>query len=268
MRIRHYHSPVLQAFILAIALMATATSPAAVADLSEPLRALHERVLEEGSVWTRSGEIPLYQPEFVGAFYQARTYRPAWTDSNLAQIVVDTLDRSHTQGLNPDDYHRTHLQNLHNHMREGPLTPFQLARYEYLLTDALLLYARHMLEGKADPHQLDPHWNYSRRNFKAAEVADSLNQALAQGTLQQALDNMQPELEFYRLMQVALEHFRQLEASAQFTPISSMPLLRPDAIDKVVPELQQRLLELGYLPFDLPAQPNYNTQLVNAIKQL
>ena len=52
------------------------------------------------------------------------------------------------------------------------------AKAEVLLTDGILLYAKHLLQGKVDPRTLDDSWNYSRRSLEPADVARSLADAL------------------------------------------------------------------------------------------
>ena len=94
--------------------------------------------------------------EYISAIYAFGGNAPLWTRSDRVQELLDALADAPRHGLNPDDYHYARLR----HLREdsGPVP----ATLDILLTDALARYAYHLRFGKANPEQLDPHWNYSR----------------------------------------------------------------------------------------------------------
>lgn len=236
-------------FLLLAMLLATTVR----ADVSRALLEIHERLyLEEDG----SGVLPaarVQQPDFVARFYELAEFQPMWTESGYAQEMLELLRSSELEGLNPADYHLDTLLEL-KHQYDQPWSDkgFLRAQVEVLLTDGILLYARHLIEGKVDPRTLDASWNYSRRDFDADQVAQSLLQAIAQRRVTEALEALKPDVEFYGLMKDALLQYRQQAGKEVFAPVPEDELLRRGDTHANVISLRHRLHQMGYLQVSEP----------------
>ena len=122
----------------------------------------------------------MHSPEFMGVFYHLLEYQPAWTDPDYVGEMINLLGDSDLEEFNPDDYHYGELQALRREYKADQADKDHIrAQFDVLLSDGILLYARHLLEGKVDPRTMDSSWNYPRRDFVPEVVAQSLVQAIS-----------------------------------------------------------------------------------------
>ena len=117
--------------------------------------------------------------ELVHEFYHQRDYELAWDGEEHVNALLDLLGMSDLQGLDPNDYHYPALRALQAEWKERLLRKDRVrARFDVLLTDAVFMYARHMVQGKVDPTRWEESWNYTRRDFAAEEIIGKLSTAL------------------------------------------------------------------------------------------
>ena len=233
--------------ILALILLLIAVLPAR-ADLRYELQTLTEHLVLDGGGHLPSGG-QVYQPTIVEEFYHELGHQPAWKDRDQAEGVLGILKSSYLEGLNPEDYHYTELMALWA-LRddEWPEKDRSRARFDVLLTDGLLLFLRHLAEGKIDPRRLDPTFNYTRLDFEPRRVSTNLRKAIADDEIAAIVDRLRPPQAFYQQMKSALAHYRALDASRSFRPLPTDTVLKPGNSYPVVPALSERLAEMGYLP--------------------
>ena len=95
--------------------------------------------------------------------------------------MLALLAGSVEDGLNPDDYHYSDVMALWE-MRDqlAEQRDRARARFDLLLTDGIVLYVRHLLEGKVNPKLLDSTFNYSRRDVDPQRVANNLRTLIAE----------------------------------------------------------------------------------------
>jgi len=238
------------------------------ADVSREIRNINEslfvdrldsRVLERGTV--RS-------PEFVGIFYDLLEYQPAWTDPDYVGEMINLLGDSGLEGLNPDDYHYGEMQALRREYKADQADKDNIrAQFDILLSDGILLYARHLLEGKVDPRTMDSSWNYARRDFVPEVVAASLVQAISERRVGQVLAQLKPDVPAYRQMKKELAYYRELADSEQFFLVPAGDVLKPGQTSESILLLRRRLTQLGYLPLSAPASEYFGTTLEGAVRE-
>lgn len=184
-------------------------------------------------------------PELLESFYHARDYQLAWSEREQIDAVLGFLNASSEHGLDPDDYHYGQLQKLMSDWDKRRDRSDRLhARFDVLLTDAVLMYARHIQEGKVDPAKLEESWNYVRRDFSSEKVLARLSAAIVQGDVVAKLQAMTPQFNFYRLLQVELKRYRQLQAAGGFLPVPTDVVLKPGMRHDNVAVLRARLQQL------------------------
>ena len=164
-------------------------------------------VLRVGGDSVRSGDLVLQ-------FYTRRLFWPAWSNDTglLPQVesLLTALREAEDEGLKPQDYHLTRLENILTELRQqqgnaAPLSAAALADVELLLTDALLTYGSHLLYGRMTPHTSD--------GFETSQEKVDLVGVLQEGAethrLAEALHSLLPRHPGYARLRQALARYRQ-----------------------------------------------------------
>lgn len=180
----------------------------------------------------------------LDAFYAQRGYRPVWQDRTMVGQLLDAIGSAGDDGLDPEDYHYSAIRGFASSFL---LQPRERARYDLLLTDALLTYGYHLRYGKVDPERLDPDWNLSNAASRSA-VAFRLQQAIVAGSVGAELDALRPRHFKYLLLRRALSRYRAIAAAGGWPAIPAGPALEAGVRDLRLRELRNRLVLTGDLP--------------------
>ncbi len=260
---------VVAALFRSLALLCLLAAGHVAADVSQALLDIQERLQLEKSGRDIFAGASIYQPDFVNEFYELAGYQPVWTEAGYAMEMLELLRDSEREGLNPADYHYQTLLRLREQFDQPWSDRDQLrAQAEMLLTDGILLYATHLIQGKVDPRTLDDSWNYTRRDFDPLEVARVLLAAVRQRRVAEAMEALKPDLAFYRAMRDALGGYRERVASEPFVPVPEDTVLRRgDDHPNVVP-LRRRLAQMGYLPAPVSDSTVFDPELEQAVRGL
>jgi len=164
-------------------------------------------VLRVGGDSVRSGDLVLQ-------FYTRRLFWPAWSNDTglLPQVesLLTALREAEDEGLKPQDYHLTRLENILTELRQqqgnaAPLSAAALADVELLLTDALLTYGSHLLYGRMTPRPSD--------GFDTSQEKVDLVGVLQEGAethrIAEALHSLLPLHPGYARLRQALARYRQ-----------------------------------------------------------
>jgi murein L,D-transpeptidase YcbB/YkuD len=219
-----------------------------------------EQTLNHGSV---------YVPEFVGIFYELIEFQPAWQDKDYIKEMIVLIGYSYKEGLNPDDYHYSELMALLEEYQKGWADQdYVRAQFDVLLTDGILLYARHLLEGKVNPRMLDESWNYSRRDFVPEKVAQALVEAIRTRQVAVVIDGLNPAAPVYQQMKKELAYYRELAQSEQFFTVPTDVVLKPGQTGPSVLLLRRRLKQLSYIELNGPESEYFDAQLKESVIKL
>lgn len=211
---------------------------------------------------------PVRARELIAVFYEKRDYQLAWNDGDQVQSVLGILADSALHGLNPEDYHYSALKQLEAQWHKKFLGRDRLrARFDVLLSDGVLLYARHQSEGKIDPALLESSWNFSRRSWNPDTVATNLSLAIDQRSMAATLKSFEPRLDFYQLLQATLLQLRQLDEQYEFQRIPDDVVLKPGMSHPNVVILREKLRQLGLWQGTTTAAQRYDDELVAAVKR-
>ncbi len=252
--------------IFAYVFLVVGLSPAfASADMRDHIRDIVEAV----SVGEEREHLPerVYGPQLIATFYDNRDYQLAWENLDQVRAVLAVLGSAGEHGLNPEDYHFSTLAGLRDEWKQRLLKRDRVrARFDVLLSDGVLLYARHIIEGKVDPSKLETSWNYTRRGFSPEETSAKLTGALVTNNIVDVLRDLEPRFPFYRLLQAELAHYRELAASGSFVPVPEDTVLREGMTHANVLLLRESLGRLNYeiAVADDPMQ--FDAQLEEAAK--
>ena len=238
-------------------------------DVSRELLDIQEQFYLNGDGRNVFPGATVLEPSLVNAFYTANGNQPAWTDRAYARQVVQLLRDSEQDGLNPADYHVEELQDLVEQYRQPASDRDMLrARTEVLLTDGVLLYAKHLIQGKVDPRTLDASWNYTRRKFDPVTTARALGDAIKARQVTQVIQQLRPDSDFYSLMRGELQRYRQLAEQEQFKPVPTDRVLRLGDRHSNVVALRRRLGQMAYLPAQSEQSDYFDMNLQQAVIRL
>jgi murein L,D-transpeptidase YcbB/YkuD len=186
-------------------------------------------------------------PELIESFYHDRDYRAAWEGREQVDAVLAFLGASSDHGLDPDDYHYRQLQKfMADWDSRKDRSDRNHARFDVLLTDGVLLYARHIQEGKVDPSKMEESWNYTRRDFSREKTLGKLSAALEQGNVVEALQSLAPKKRFYQLLQAELKHYREMDAAGDLMSVPTDVVLKPGEKHENITLLRSKLEQMGY----------------------
>jgi L,D-transpeptidase YcbB len=236
------------------------------ADVSREILNITERVFLNNDSQSVAGVAKIYQPEFINELYQQSRHQSLWSIKD-AGALLGLLRSSEREGLNPSDYHYNELLALQAEVGEGWVDPDVLdAQFDVLMSDGLMLYARHLVEGKIDPRTLDATWNYDRREYVADDVASRLIVAASRGEMPDLLNSLKPQSDFYQQMRLSLSYYRELADTEQFFLMPPDRVLKPDQSHANVLLLRRRLKQLSYLSPDSPETEYFDAQLADAVR--
>jgi murein L,D-transpeptidase YcbB/YkuD len=201
------------------------------------------------------GLLTLYTPRAVERFYAERDWRPFWIDRDgptaAARSLLEAVRASGDEGLNPAEYHLPEIEPL---LLATPLNGADAARLELLFSDAFLVLARHLAEGRRRPADVDPDWHIP---VQAGNPGDLLRQVAAGRPVSEALDSQRPAHPGYRRLREALVRYRALANSGGWPELPAGEKLESGMRDARVPILRQRLQITGDAPSRLPADPEF-----------
>jgi len=164
----------------------------------------------------QSGSRELFFPKTVGRFYAANNYQQVWlkpqsgTGSTWQAMLM--LDCVLQFGLSHADYHPHELMyNKLHEILENPntISVHQQARFEIMLTDAMINFMNNLHFGKLNPYINDG--QQDEQLIDGYDAAALLTNALKQKDLMTAVGNVQPQNSAY----VTLQQYMQLRVGQE-----------------------------------------------------
>jgi len=236
----------------ALAILATLiilVLPAPSVTAAGPSEPLVQRIeaLEGGQPVQVLGE-PLLAREALRRFYENHGFQLAWSSPGHRRELAEAIRQIANDGLNPVDYHGDLLSDLVLRARDDLSGEIQ-ADIDLLFTDAFLLAASHLLEGKVNPQTIHAEWSASRQH---QDLAVSLAEALRNNTIAATLDSLRPTHRAYAKLMEARNQLTPL-LGHPWLPIADGPSIHPGDQDPRLPEIRRRLAALGDIP--APADP-------------
>jgi len=189
--------------------------------------ALTQAALRE--LLSRQAMVLQHDPLF--AFYETRSFRPAWSGNEKDQdIVRAALGVAHEQGLRDDDYRLPRSSAA----RAG----VDAAQYDIAITGAVLRYARDVRIGRIRPTQV---YDDVELPAPAFDVAGELSESLSQNRLADFFVRLPPAHPEYRRLAVALAHYRAIASKGGWPELTGDKEILFDSKDARLKVLQQRL---------------------------
>ncbi|QRV24265.1 L,D-transpeptidase family protein [Marinomonas foliarum] len=178
--------------------------------------------------------------------YEARGYDPIWIQDKKINMsiykLVDILEQSQSQGLNPIHYHAGIIK---EYLALKSPTPQQLAEMDVISTIALTSYAHDISNGRYEPQLIDPNWQLDApsNTWKDLLYLDSATDMV------NSLQLLSPRSPQYQVLQKWLVYYQDLAAKESDIFVSAgVPLSLGDTGPRVA-QLRARLVQLGDIRF-------------------
>jgi len=237
--------------ILTLLLTAWLCGPALASAQSAPGSGIQEGLqarlaVADGALVDMEG-IALLSPKLVRAFYAMDDGEPVWGVGrrfrSLSRELLRVLRSAKGHGLSPPVYHQTLIAEM-TRLSHEHYTAVRQVDIELLFTDALLSFAKDLLEGRAR------HLDLKQASIDAAQEADVkevARAALAAGDLQSVVEQLAPKPLAYQGLRDALSELRRLMAEEWPFDLPERTLRAGD-IGGEIAALRRRLEFLGDLP--------------------
>ena len=211
----------------------------------------------------------------VQRFYKLRSYQTAWISYSRplpqADGLIRALQQADREGLDPAAYGLDEIKLKRaqaassNALKKGTLDPRSVAALDIRFTFEFLKYGTHLLVGRVDPEDIDPHW-FS--NPRKVDLANLLERALDESRVEDALIQLAPPYPEYSALRDALGHYRDIAAKGGWPKVPENAVIRNGIVREFVPLLRQRLIASGDLSSDAGAaapEPEGKTVRVDRI---
>jgi murein L,D-transpeptidase YcbB/YkuD len=149
------------------------------------------------------GDIPLESGRLLSNFYAGRGYRLAWERPEQVAALLQAVDESRADGLDPADYHLLLLRRLSKPDSLVDFSPVQRIAADLQLSDALLRYSYHIRFGRLDPVAVNRVWNH-RKPIPVENLIQSMEQVVSAPDTLSALRMLAPQPFFYAKLKQAL----------------------------------------------------------------
>ncbi|QYJ80576.1 L,D-transpeptidase family protein [Shewanella acanthi] len=228
---------------------------------------------------------PIISAKLLNHIYQVRQYQPLWSDKAYAGTMLDVIKSADDEGLAKEDYHYQQLVELYAELNSSNWeNDLQSSSFELLLSDGIISYAVHMLNGKINPGMLGKTWNYDETHLDFDTTLKKLEQHIQNHTVAAAITGLAPKIAIYPELKRQLAHYRELAAKYPFSEIPYTEVIKPGMTSPSLQAIATRLSQLGYLeerptltasttsPDNTVASENttalsYDKTLVDAVKQ-
>lgn len=205
--------------------------------------------IKEGKPIEIEGEY-VFSKTILPEFYKNRDYKPAWDNWETLKDAAIALEAAYVDGLDPSDYHTDVLSKIidmiKHKLKEGEIDYVWVAEFDILVTDAVLLYAYHLLDGKVDPVSLDPNWNYTFKEI-SPDAPFKLERYIEEGKVSEAFESMRPEMPMYKHYMELLATYREIAENGGWGSIEAGGAIKSGNEDPRVPAIRKRLQITGNL---------------------
>ncbi|NPA37398.1 MAG: L,D-transpeptidase family protein [Chlorobi bacterium] len=204
-----------------------------------------EKADKEG---VRVDSIYLYSDRIVPDFYRSINYTPAWSDAKNRAELIQCLEESVYDGLNPEDYYLSKIKDMLARIEsEDEPDPELVAGADLLMTDGILLFARHLITGKVDQSKIRPGWDIPP-NSVPDNAVERMVEVLDNGSVKEAIDKLRPDINMYKFLSENLKHYYEIKKNGGFPVIPAGELLKAGMQGDRIKTVRQLLIITGDFP--------------------
>jgi murein L,D-transpeptidase YcbB/YkuD len=189
-------------------------------------------------------------------FYTYRNFELAWTNNKNRIDLLSSIQSAFEEGLDPADYHLERITNLLNKSKYKDLSNIDIVDLDLLMTDALILYASHLISGKVEQSKLRSIWDVEL-NPRPKNIDSLLTVTLHNRNVKVGLEKLKPAHYLYKLMKFNLKEYRELARNGGWSSIEKGETLKKDMTDERIIEIRKYLI----ITKDLKIEKTHNKSL-------
>ncbi|MEI7934635.1 MAG: L,D-transpeptidase family protein [Chlorobiaceae bacterium] len=200
----------------------------------------------------------------LARLYAVRGFRPLWTKRTMVVELINAVEESIDDGLDPSDYHLSEIRGFYS---KPPTTSEQEARYDLLLSDAFLALAGHLRYGKVHPESFHHNWNITDiRSRKPLE--ERLQYAIDSEQIAVVLKELRPQHHQYEELRKWFARYRVIAREGGWPVLADGQKLQEGERDSRIPILRKRLNASGYLKVTSnDTSTVYNREMADAVRR-
>jgi murein L,D-transpeptidase YcbB/YkuD len=207
--------------------------------------------------------IILYNQDYIKRFYESNNYKAAWINQQNVNEIIRIIKDSYNEGLLPQDYHLERIESYQGKQ----LSNEETADLDLILTDATILYARHLFVGKVDQSEIRKGWDIPP-NTLPVENRKTLDIALTNMNLSEVFDDIKPNHFMYTYLRNGLAKYRNIDEKGGWPEIPDGKVLKPGMEDDRVPVIRDYLIITGDMDADLINDSDtYDSITVEAVRR-
>ncbi|WP_200975977.1 murein L,D-transpeptidase [Echinicola sp. 20G] len=223
-----------------------AQSALTASDVSVEIRNLLESHITNGV--SHNDKLNLDQYDLLLKFYTDRDFQEAWTQkgrlSDNAQKLLEQIEEARFDGLTPEEYHLSEINNFINEFSQKNQneSSLHLAYIDLILSDAYLKLATDLYRGKVPQEALKTDWEIQPKRMKL-KFEEELGTALKSGRLTESLKGFWPVFKVYPRMRENLRAYHDMEQNdgIDWSKISGNKVLKVGESSKAVADVRERL---------------------------
>lgn len=244
-----------------------------VSEIVKPKSQLSNRHLQELiSKLQKNGELKLkghivfFHHQLIET-YKQNNFRPLWINEHNRQELLTILENAYFDGLSPEDYHVDYIHKNVIKYRGRYNDPYHIAVADIIMTDALLSFRFHLINGKLNQKSLQAMWS-DTSTVITDDILYPLHRSLTNKTLAQWIDESRPKLKRYEELKSLIIKYDSIHDSGGNLEKLKYPgfSIKPgDSIPEVT-ALKKHLIANAYSSLD--TNSTFNDELEEAIKDV
>ena len=180
----------------------------------------------------------LFSDVMLPDLYESFAYQLIWKDSLHRKNALHALASSDQDGLVPETYHLKAIQEL---LLQNSDDYEIKAGIDLLITDGIILYGTHLLNGKTDPRTLEPTLSYNERSLSQDLLLD-MRKKLLKGEVDSIVSSLRPPSQYYKAMMKGLAFYEAIADTGAWKRISiSEKKLEPGNAYPEIPKIRKRM---------------------------
>ena len=252
----------LHLFIITILCLSFSQVNQAAAEEKSQIRSWVERI-KSGNC-AKDKDCPISSVILLPELYKKYSYQLIWTNPGSVRQLIDAIKDSYHDGLTPEDYHLSLIQQLQKALVAKP-DPAKRAKLDVVLTDSLVRLGYHLLMGKVDPESLDRNWNMDR-TLKLDPIL-KMSIAIDNAQVTGLVAGFRPKADFYRDLKQVLANYRKIQAEGGWPQVPAGKTLKPGMTTPRVTTIRQRLVVTTDMPAVSMESSLYDAAVEAGVKQ-
>ena len=145
-------------------------------------------------------QLESFHSKILTNFYNTNSNKSVWTTSEKRKIILEFLNKSDEEGLNPLDYSVNKLNAFES--KYDSLSDNECAEYDVLLTYNLQKYISHLTNGRLNPKKLYKNWDLKENKI---DLQETVSELLKTDSLSFKLEQLKPNFIVYKRLKKALK---------------------------------------------------------------